>query len=534
MILTITRLKKVFNDMSKTINLVLLVCVLVLSCNQVMSASLVEIMEPVVVIRTDIGHGSGVILTNSGTVVTNAHVLEGATTVSIELENGDVYSKVDFLAADGIKDIVLLKVYGFDLPAAKLGNSNAVKAGQTVYAVGSPKGYDGTISRGIISAVRKNKKGFKQLQLDAAISPGSSGGGVFNENNELIGIAVSYIDEAQNLNFAIPINYIRGLMDVTSELTLSEYLANSDTYGVSNQQSNAIKIQSLVDLFAEELESDTEALEEYDIDSYMLSGKYGKFVLQDMGQMLRFSKIYDTADRNWTFSDLNSLLLDSFNGNYAKIGLDGSGNLSLTLELFAADITASQVKAVTLGLMALQLQVLETLDDEVNDPTVLIGGDRSSYASIVEAGSDSTTFTMLDDQITFAVPNYFKETSRDQDADDDSERMEFTGDQFSLVFLAELADLDTYEVIPELLKSNTEDVGTKYKVLESGFRTVAGRKLYWSQQTYTIEGFNVAAETNVYLGEGLVLQVILTTRRSGASRLSSASDSIIKSLQFSR
>lgn len=128
-------------------------------------------------ITTDIASGSGVTIDSSGIIVTNVHVIEGASSVEIALPNGDRYDSVQVIEYDYKKDIVILKIPAFDLSSATIGNSNDISIGQNVFAIGSPRGLDQSITTGIISSVRDVGDGFYMIQTDAAISAGSSGGG---------------------------------------------------------------------------------------------------------------------------------------------------------------------------------------------------------------------------------------------------------------------------------------------------------------------------------------------------------------------
>ena len=180
--------------------------------------------ESIVVIETDTGQGSGVILESSGVIVTNLHVIEDASDISVRIHTNERYEDVGVIDVDEVKDLAILKVKGFDLPTAVLGNSNSVKSGQDVFAIGAPRGLEQTVSRGIVSAVRVMDGGFKSIQTDAAISPGSSGGGLFNGASELIAILAAYRGDGQNLNFAIPVNYVRGMMGQPVKYTEAEFV----------------------------------------------------------------------------------------------------------------------------------------------------------------------------------------------------------------------------------------------------------------------------------------------------------------------
>jgi hypothetical protein len=202
--------------------------VLLVASSTAMAANTFESIESasdaVVVVNTGAGQGSGVILGSEGTIVTNLHVLDGATNLSVKLKSGEVYDDVSVIDFDAVKDIALLRVKGYDLSTARLGNSNSLRSGQGVYAIGSPRGLEQTVSKGIISAIRTDN-GFKQIQTDAAISPGSSGGGLFAENGDLIAVTVSYRADGQNLNFAIPINYVRGMLGQGVRYSEEEFLS---------------------------------------------------------------------------------------------------------------------------------------------------------------------------------------------------------------------------------------------------------------------------------------------------------------------
>ena len=178
-----------------------------------------------VTVTTPTGQGSGVIVDAAGVFVTNLHVIRGDTTASVKLANGDVYDDVSVVDVDERKDLVLLKIKAFGLVPAVLGNSDQEQAGDRVILIGSPRGLELSISDGLISAVRDSGEGYRLLQTSAAASPGSSGGGMFNELGELIGIVSSKLSNGENLNFGIPVNYMRGLLSSQSRMTLAELAA---------------------------------------------------------------------------------------------------------------------------------------------------------------------------------------------------------------------------------------------------------------------------------------------------------------------
>jgi S1-C subfamily serine protease len=173
-------------------------------------------------IGLELGSGSGFIISSDGKIVTNFHVIENAAFASVKLANGDVYDDVSVVSYDERRDIAILKVKGLKLPTSMLGDSDVVKVGEKVVAIGNPLGLEKTVSEGIISSIR-NMEGVNVLQTTAPISHGSSGGALFNSKGEIVGITFAGFEQGQNLNFAIPINYAKPLIDQSSEIELSKF-----------------------------------------------------------------------------------------------------------------------------------------------------------------------------------------------------------------------------------------------------------------------------------------------------------------------
>ena len=161
--------------------------------------------------------GSGFILDKEGTVITNAHVVEGVDKVSITLNDGrKVSGKV--VGVDSLTDIAVVKIDGRpDLPTVPLGDSDKLRPGEWVIAVGNPLGLDHTVTAGIISALNRssNDVGVREekrldfIQTDAAINPGNSGGPLVNIYGQVIGINTAIRADGQGIGFAIPINKVK-------------------------------------------------------------------------------------------------------------------------------------------------------------------------------------------------------------------------------------------------------------------------------------------------------------------------------------
>ena len=168
------------------------------------------------------GHGSGFVVSRDGTIVTAAHVIEGMTSAIVRFPNGEELNVEDVVAIDGAKDFAIVRVAGFDLSTMPLGNADDVSVGQRVIAIGAPADptLAGTVSDGLVSSERM-WDGTRMLQISVPVSPGSSGGPVMTEQGEVIGLVVSGIteDDAQNLNFALPINYVVEKLSLSSEPT---------------------------------------------------------------------------------------------------------------------------------------------------------------------------------------------------------------------------------------------------------------------------------------------------------------------------
>ena len=159
------------------------------------------------------GTGSGFIISADGRILTNAHVVDGADTVSVILKDGRKYQgKV--LGKDPVTDVAVVKIEANNLPAVALGNSERLKPGEWAIAIGNPLGLDNTVTTGIISATGRSSsaitgdpdKRVSFIQTDAAINPGNSGGPLLNARGEVIGMNTAILQGTQGLGFAIPIN----------------------------------------------------------------------------------------------------------------------------------------------------------------------------------------------------------------------------------------------------------------------------------------------------------------------------------------
>ncbi|MBQ7051163.1 MAG: trypsin-like peptidase domain-containing protein [Firmicutes bacterium] len=169
------------------------------------------------------GAGSGVIITEDGYILTNHHVIEGATNISITLRSGETYP-AELIGLDEQLDVALLKVEATGLSAASIGTSSDLVVGQTVVAIGNPLGQlGGTVTDGIISALDRNitlnGETHNLLQTNAAVNPGNSGGGLFDAQGNLIALVVAKSggENVEGIGFAIPIDDVLAILDDLKE-----------------------------------------------------------------------------------------------------------------------------------------------------------------------------------------------------------------------------------------------------------------------------------------------------------------------------
>ena len=151
--------------------------------------------------------GSGVVVSNSGIIVTNYHVIEGATKARVVLDNGESVRVLGIRIVDRERDFAILEVEADGLHAAMLGDSSKVELGDEVVAIGAPLGIAKVISTGVVSKIWTEDG--RMIQHTAPISPGNSGGPLVNELGQVIGINTFLLKDGHSLYFALPINYVK-------------------------------------------------------------------------------------------------------------------------------------------------------------------------------------------------------------------------------------------------------------------------------------------------------------------------------------
>lgn len=197
-----------------------------------------------------IASGSGFFIDTDGTAVTNYHVIEGTSSAYITTTNGKVYPVENILKYDEELDLAVITIGKTDtqgdtitnFPFLEMANSNNIKAGQVVYAIGSPKGLQNTISNGIISNTKQILGEHTYIQTTAAISRGSSGGALLNEYGEVIGVTSAGIETGENLGFVIPINAVNSINKNTVAISYNDFATLSESLQL-NVSSTEISIE---------------------------------------------------------------------------------------------------------------------------------------------------------------------------------------------------------------------------------------------------------------------------------------------------
>jgi len=160
--------------------------------------------------------GSGFIIDKAGFIVTNNHVIENADKIQVKLKSGDEFD-AEIVGRDPNTDLALIKIKAEkELPVIRIGNSDLIKVGQWVVAIGSPFGFEQTVTAGIVSAkgrVIGSGPYDDFIQTDASINPGNSGGPLINLQGEVVGINTAIIASGQGIGFAIPVNMAKGIVD---------------------------------------------------------------------------------------------------------------------------------------------------------------------------------------------------------------------------------------------------------------------------------------------------------------------------------
>lgn len=174
----------------------------------------------------DEGHkreqGSGFVVSPDGTAITNYHVIRGASRATAKFSDGTLSDVSGVVSYDPARDVAVIRLASLPKTVLQLGDSDSVKVGEKIVAIGSPLGLENTLSEGIVSGMRNGV-----IQMSVPISPGSSGGAVFDLQGKVVGISVATILMGQNLNFAVPINWAKPYLNSGSPRSLGDVAAEN-------------------------------------------------------------------------------------------------------------------------------------------------------------------------------------------------------------------------------------------------------------------------------------------------------------------
>jgi V8-like Glu-specific endopeptidase len=352
------------------------------------TAQIAKRVSPSVVViqgTTDSGEvlGSGFIASKDGKIVTNLHVIREMKTANVQLANGEIFDTALVLATDERRDLAVLKIAGFDLPVLELGNSDTLTVGEPVVIVGSPRGLEGTVTAGILSSIRDSGDGFKILQTDAAVNPGNSGGPLVNNKGQTIGVVSFKLRSSENLNFAIPINYVRGLLNNPHQPMTLEQMRKSMVAGPAKEQGSSPSLRETLDWLREKIP--------------LGATQYVKSIT-----------LLDNVNKgiNWRSSNLVQARVWSLDSCTAIIG-----NITTTTIIGEEDVSVTEERN-TVPLGSLDSVLVEHTENVQNSrPDVaqitFVGGDRMGYKLFLISKSNdilSTTSSSIP-QIPKSVDN---------------------------------------------------------------------------------------------------------------------------------
>ena len=291
------------------------------------------------------GAGSGVIISEDGYILTCAHVVSGADTITVILPDGTEYpGTVTGMYEEG--DIAVVKIEATGLPAAVIGDSDQVQLGETVYAVGNPGGtLSGTITDGIISSVDRTINvsleeasnygwntgrtvSLEVLQTSAAVSPGNSGGGLFNSRGELIGIvnAKSSGSSQEGLGFAIPVN---------RAMEIGESLINDGTY--TDPNANMSDNDAILEITVTEINQASGRMQGVTPGVYVYEGQEGGASDGKLQVNDRMISVDGTIIN--TLEDLSDLLSEHQPGDTVSVSVERDGQM-VTVDIVLAENTS--------------------------------------------------------------------------------------------------------------------------------------------------------------------------------------------------
>lgn len=277
-----------------------------------------ELSPAVVVITTDNARGSGFIVSSDGVIVTNYHVVSGASTIEVKLKDGRTFPVKGIINYDRGIDLCILKIEGRNLSTVELGNVEVLPIGGKVFVIGAPLGFEYSITEGLYSGKREvfNRA---YLQFSASTSPGNSGGPLIDAKGTIIGVVtwVANVEGSQNINFAVPIDEVRKFIsDNIVRYPLREFTGDlNESYNQYQLGLSAYfqyNFYLAIDYFKEAIRLDPNFADGYSslINSYVLINDY------DQALSIAEVALQKSFKKNWLFFSISYIYKDQ--GQYSK------------------------------------------------------------------------------------------------------------------------------------------------------------------------------------------------------------------------
>ena len=471
-------------------------------------AQIAERQSPsVVTITTENGFGSGVIVDPTGLIVTNLHVIRGSLSAEVKLSNGDVYDDITVSAIDQRRDLALIRIRGFGLPSASFGDSGLVRPGDSVILIGAPEGLEQTVSNGIVSALRDSGDGYRFIQTTAPASPGSSGGGMFSESGELIGIVTSQFTAGQNLNFAVPINYARGLLSSDSEMTLADAAVQYPREPPASQPAATASQPDSASAYVARLKAAVEAsgvsYQSIDDDTWRIDYRDGTYLdavtvyVSIFADMALFQAI--VAEQPTLTHDLAvKLLALSWQQNLVKFGLDADGDLRALHELPIQIIDGETLDRVADAVAAAADEAAGVL---VASPVL----ERHGDLTFLPTGDETEVIDVLGGA---AIIRYEASGWEEQATDIVGARQFFNeSDSFFIILIDEASQIPI-DSMPDIALINARENVTDVTEIRRGERNVNGNRFTFIEYSASASGFDVTYLGFFYSDTSGTLQIV--------------------------
>lgn len=467
--------------------------------------------------------GSGVVLDATGVLVTNLHVIRGQTQVSITLANGDVYDDVTVVDVDERRDLVLLKIKAFNLTHATFGDSEQVQVGEKVVLIGSPQGRNITVSEGVISASRDSAEGYQLFQTSAAASLGSSGGAMFNEYGELIGIVGFKFSSGENFNFVLPVNYVRGLLSTESRMTLAELAVQFPESPTDDAPQARVGTTSSLDTAESAhvatmlalLEGSGFRYEKVTEQSWSIT--YEGNNLDTVGLYVSihgdFALVQSVVANNTepTPEQMTEMLRINGDVDLAKVSVDGDGNITALNETELRLLDAQGLTHIVDAVAAAADKVASLLSDAsgvTND--VSTENESEPPPAPTEAGSFSTLNLL---QNRMAVRYDSSEWHMQASSEPGVHQLQHSTSDLYMRVIEERIQIPL-EVMPEVALANAREVDPNATAIRQGSRVVNGVRMFFMEYETTVGGVPFVFVGHFFSDTSGTVQIIAWTGRN--------------------